>query len=253
MLPVLILGGAFYLLFSGVSGKEIIGNHTVKNGDQTIVFLDARNAGIYLLKSPFYERWNSYFDASIRMEKDLSNQSRDANKKMYATFLKEQCLDWGEKEIVRMTGLLENAQKKIKKISSGLLRDTVYLIKTSGKEEFNAYYTNQEAIVIPKKELKFLTLEKRRKDVEATLIHEYLHIYTRYNIKKREELYSIIGFNKVSPFIIPPEIEKIRITNPDNYELDYVVNLPDEKNQTTSYVMLLTSKYPRYDGTKGGL
>ena len=251
IMPISIFGTAFYFIFSGFSGNEITENRSVKGEDQTIIFLNAENAGNYLLKSTFYNHWNSYFDASIRMEKDLSSQSAETNKKEYATFLKEQCLNWGENDITKMTELLIHSQNKIKKISPNILRDTVYIVKTTGKEEFNAYYTNQEAIVIPKKELKFLTFEKRKKEVEATLIHEYLHIYTRYNIKKREELYSLIGFNKISPFSIPPEIEKIRITNPDNYELDYVIKLPNEKNVMTNYAMLLTSKYPKYDGTKG--
>ena len=206
IMPISILGTAFYFIFSGFSGNEITENRSVKGEDQTIIFLNAENAGNYLLKSTFYNHCNSYFDASIRMEKDLSSQSAETNKKEYATFLKEQCLNLGENYITKMTELLIHSQNKIKKISPNILRDTVYIVKTTGKEEFNAYYTNQEAIVIPKKELKFLTFEKRKKEVEATLIHEYLHIYTRYNIKKREELYSLIGFNKISPFSIPPEI-----------------------------------------------
>jgi hypothetical protein len=93
MLPIVTLGTVFYFVFSGFSGTEITENRSVKGENQTIVFLNAENAGNYLLKSDFYNRWNSYFDASIRMEKDLSSQSEEMNKKEYATFLKEQCLN----------------------------------------------------------------------------------------------------------------------------------------------------------------
>jgi hypothetical protein len=251
LLPILFIGTVTYAAFAGTMGKEIVDNYIIKSENQTIVFLNSKNAGNYLLKSPVYEHWNDYFDASIRLEKDLSNQSKEENKKTYDLFLRKQCLNWGENEIKKITEILSTSQVKIKKISSNILKDTVYIIKTTGKEEFDAYYTNQGAIIIPKKELKFLYFNARKTEVESTLIHEYLHIYTRNNIAKREELYAIIGFKKVNPFVIPIEIDKIRITNPDNYELNYVISLPNKKNEMTNYTMLLTSKYLKYEGTKG--
>jgi hypothetical protein len=249
--PTTLILMLFYPLFAGASGKVTQNDFVLKSNNQTVVFLNSESAYNYLTKSKFFYKWNDYFDASIRLKKDLSAFSKSENLITYKSFLKKQCLNWGEKDIKKVSKIINDAQVKINSFSNRVLQDTLFLIKTTGEEEFGAFYTNQKAIVIPKAQLKFLKLQSIKRRMEETLIHEFFHIYSRYNIAKREELYSIIGFKKADNLVMPYELEQSRITNPDFYDINYTITLDDTaKGIKGDYVMLLASKYPKYDGVK---
>jgi hypothetical protein len=249
--PITLTLGLFYTLFAGATGTETLNDFVLKRNNQTVVFLNSESAYKYLIKSEFFDKWNDYFDASIRLKKDLSAFPKSENLITYKSFLKRQCLNWGENDIEKVTKIINDAQIKINSFSKQVIQDTLFIIKTTGKEEFGAFYTNQKAIVIPKSELKFLTLQARKRQMEEILIHEFFHIYSRYNIIKREELYSMIGFKRLDRLLIPDELEQTRISNPDFYDLNYAITIEDPiKGIKNDYVMLLVSKYPKYDGVK---
>jgi hypothetical protein len=249
--PITLTLVLFYTLFAGATGTETLNDIVLKRNNQTVVFLNSESAYKYLIKSEFFDKWNDYFDASIRLKKDLSAFPKSENLITYKSFLKRQCLNWGENDIEKVTKIINDAQIKINSFSKQVIQDTLFIIKTTGKEEFGAFYTNQKAIVIPKSELKFLTLQARKRQMEEILIHEFFHIYSRYNIIKREELYSMIGFKRLDRLLIPDELEQTRISNPDFYDLNYAITIEDPiKGIKNDYVMLLVSKYPKYDGVK---
>lgn len=249
--PITLTLVLFYTLFAGATGTETLNDFVLKRNNQTVVFLNSESAYKYLIKSEFFDKWNDYFDASIRLKKDLSAFPKSENLITYKSFLKRQCLNWGENDIEKVTKIINDAQIKINSFSKQVIQDTLFIIKTTGKEEFGAFYTNQKAIVIPKSELKFLTLQARKRQMEEILIHEFFHIYSRYNIIKREELYSMIGFKRLDRLLIPDELEQTRISNPDFYDLNYAITIEDPiKGIKNDYVMLLVSKYPKYDGVK---
>jgi len=251
MTPLTLILIIFYSLFAGATGKVTLNDIVLKSNNQTIVFLNSESAYNYLTKSEFFDKWNYYFDASIRLKIDLSAFPKSENLITYKSFLKKQCLNWGENEIEKVIKIINDAQVKIISGSKRILQDTLFLIKTTGQEEFGAFYTNQKAIVIPKVELKFLKLQSRKSKMENIIVHEFFHIYSRYNIAKREELYSMIGFKRVDNLVIPDQLDQSRITNPDFYDLNYVISLEDTgKGIKRDYVMLLVSKYPKYDGIK---
>ncbi|WP_254562816.1 hypothetical protein [Dyadobacter diqingensis] len=251
LLGLFIAAISCFFIFRGASGKEVSNDLTVKTKHQTIIFLNKDNGYNYLSDSPFFHNWSPFIDASLRLEKDLTTGTKESNLTEYKQYLKAQCLNWGENDIEKITSILENAQAKIRDVSGSLMLDTLFLVKTTGKEEFNAYYTNQKAIVIPKQELEFLSIKARRAKVEQTLVHEYCHIYTRYNTPKREELYKVIGFSRLDTLEIPDSVEKIRVTNPDFYHQNYKIDITMKDNTTQPVVMLLTSKYDKYDGIRG--
>ena len=226
-------------------------NKMYTNEFQTVVFLSKENASIYLSDDEYFVRTNDYFDISIRLEEDLSIKSREENKKALKDFSIAQTMNWEEKEISRVYSIIENAQKNISKKTPSVLQDTLFLIKTTGKENFDAYYTAKKAIVIPKTELKFLWIKPRKMDVMGTYVHEYMHIFTRLNTAKRNELYKIIGFEILNDFKLPNTLENRRITNPDFLDLNFGIKLKDSLGNSEFYTLLLTSKYDKYDGKKG--
>ncbi|MFN9393058.1 MAG: hypothetical protein ACK505_07225 [Flavobacteriales bacterium] len=240
-----------YPLYAGATGNVIYNDFVFKSNNQTVVFMSAESGYNYLIKSDLFDKWNDYFDASIRLKKDLSAYTKSENLITYKTFLKEQCLYWEEGEIQNISQIIQDVQVNIIKYSKQVLQDSLFMIKTSGKEEFRAFYTNQKAIIIPKSQLRFLKIKSIKRQMEETLVHEFFHIYSRYNVEKREELYSMIGFERADKFAIPDELEQSRITNPDFYDLNYTVALEDTaKGIPRNYVMLLISKYPKYAGVK---
>lgn len=249
--PIPLILILFPSLFTDAAGKVSQNFFVLKSNSQTIVFLNSENAYNYLVKSEFFNQWNDYFDASIRLKKDLSAFPKSQNLITYKSFLKKQCLDWEKNDIEKVSKIIHYAQVKINSFSKRVLQDTLFLIKTTGREEFGAFYTNQKAIAIPKSQLKLLKLKAIKRQMEETLIHELFHIYSRYNLAKREELYSIVGFKRADNLVMPFELEQSRITNPDFYDRNYTISIEDTiKGIKRDYVMLLASKYPKYDGVK---
>lgn len=233
------------------NSKEILENTTFNNEHQTVVFLNKENSSTYLTDSEYFNHINDYFDTSIRLEKDFSNENPNENKILLKNHTLEQTLNWETKEIDRVYDIIQKTQAEISLKTTKVLQDTLYLIKTTGKENFDAYYTAKKAIVIPKTELKFLWIAPRKKEVQGTYAHEYLHILTRQDTLLRDELYNIIGFQKVKNFIISDSLNNLRITNPDVLALDYAIKLKDASGKENSYTLLLVSKYAKYNGKKG--
>lgn len=250
--PFVLLAISLTVIFGFVEpSSRVSDNQVFNNKYQTVIFLSKQNASDYMSDDLFFEQSNDFFDISIRLEKDLSNKTPVENKKLLKDFTLSQTIDWDEKEIIRVYSIIEQAQKKIAEQSPIILQDTLYLIKTSGKENFKAYYTAKKAIVIPKTNLRFLWIPPRKIDVMGTYVHEYMHIFTRQNKAKRDELYNIIGFRELKKFNLPKKLNNRRISNPDFLDLNFAITLKDSLDNISDYALLLTSKYDKYEGKKG--
>lgn len=223
----------------------------INNGDNVIIFLNKADASEYMKDADFYNRMNDYMDASIRLEEDLSSNEPEKNNVLIRSYALNQTMNWTNKEINRVSDLVIEAQNKIKHNYSSILSDTLYLIKTSGDEEFDAYYTIKNAIIVPKKETKLLWIKPRKEDVIGTYVHELLHIYTRKNPDKRRLLYEVIGFEEVEKIQLPKELKNSLITNPDLHGINIAIELRDSLGQSNLYTLLITSKYDTYEGKKG--
>lgn len=245
---ILLLLTSLFLVEKSSTLKE---NKIFSNELQTVVFLNKESASTYLSNSSFYEKTNDYLDASIRLEQDLSTNTKEVNKTKLKNYALDQTLNWEAKEIKRVYSIFLEVQELINSKSKNVLQDTLYLIKTTGKEEFDAHYTVNKAIVIPKTELKFLWIKPRRLNVMGTYIHEYFHIFTRYNLSEREEMYATIGFHPIDDFVIEDDLNNQRITNPDFLDLGYSITLTDSLQNRNEYTLLIISKHNKFDGKKG--
>ena len=153
----------------------------VSNGENVILFLNKSESSEYMKDADFYNRMNDYMDASIRLEEDLSSNEPEINDELIRVHALNQTMNWTYKEISRVSEIVIEAQNKIKHNYPNILSDTLYLIKTSGDEEFDAYYTIKNAIIVPKKETKLLWIKPRKEEVIGTYVHELSHIFTRNN------------------------------------------------------------------------
>ena len=223
----------------------------INNGDYVIIFLNKADASEYMKDADFYNRMNDYMDASIRLEEDLSSNEPEKNDELIRSHALNQTMNWTNKEINRVSNIVIETQNKIKHNYSSILSDTLYLIKTSGDEEFDAYYTIKNAIIVPKKETKFLWIKPRKEELIGLYAHELLHIFTRNNPEKRRFLYDVIGFEEVETLQLPKDLKNRLITNPDLHGNYIAIELQDSLGQSNLYTLLITSKYDTYEGKKG--
>lgn len=141
----------------------------------------------------------SPFDRQARLQKTSPVSEED-----YLAFVSSQVIEWnnaGERNVSRIAGAVA---RKLEALDLEF-PEIIYFIKTTGNEEAGAFYTRQNAVVIPGDTIG-----------EDTLIHELFHVYSRHNPGMRNRLYEIIGFHPCKNAIELPESYKDRkITNPD--------------------------------------
>lgn len=88
---------------------------------------------------------------------------------------------------------------------------SINIVKTNGKDEWNSAYTRGNTIYLPMKKMNSYSQEK----LYDLILHEYFHIYSRYNEGKRKELYKLMDFEETDKNKIAEKIMKNLIFNPD--------------------------------------
>jgi len=210
-----------------------------------IKFLNATDGYDYLIKSRFIEKMGK-MDFSIRMKRDFTDSTAQKGKAAYANFLKPEILNWNESERDRLLKYLLPVLEDIRERTPNILQKTLCLVKTSGKEEFNAFYTSEQAIVFPKSTLTSARINRSTEKFTRILYHELFHIYTRFNYEKHPKLYGIIGF-KPQEYEIPKSLDERRITNPDFFDYDYLIELETEAGNTIFATILTFNKSDSFD------
>ena len=97
----------------------------------------------------------------------------------------------------------------------------IFLVKTTGKEEFNSAYTRNRAIVLPES---FTLAPDERRDF-FLLAHELFHVLSQENPAQRHALYALLGFERLPKFEYPAELEERRLSNPDAYSYDHALSV----------------------------
>lgn len=210
-----------------------------KLNDQTVVVFATVENGKRILgqKDDFVARM-SPFDRAARMKTD-----KTVSEKEYLSFVNRNILPWDKDEVAKLETTLKGINRKLSEFSLTFPK-TIYIIKTTGKEEGGAAYTRSNAIVLPKSLLISTGLQK-------TIAHELFHILSRNAPKLRESLYAVIGFKSCNEIEFPAALKSRKITNPDAPKNDHYirVTLNDKK---VSAVPILFSRTPKYDVQSGG-
>jgi hypothetical protein len=124
---------------------------------------------------------------------------------------------------------------------------TIYLIKTTGREEGGAEYTRANAIVLPQPAFD----ASHRGSLESILAHELFHVLSRSNPELRDKLYRVIGFEPCGEIPFPTELASRKITNPDAPKNDHSIRLQTSGGAVWA-VPILFSRTPRYDPAQRG-
>ena len=227
---------------------------TIDVGNVAFTFATVEE-GVEILTTPddFVQRL-SPFDRSARLK-----TNRDVTEAEYLEFLSHNVLEWNDAEKYKIGTALNNIRDTLEAMSLPL-PPTVYLVKTTGDEEGAAAYTRSTAIMFPRQ----YVAEKSIEELQALIAHETFHVLSRANFNTlRNELYQIINFFPGNEITLPPQLEQIKITNPDAPINDHYIyltiteeplsNCGGETCEGTQYwavpILVATSEY---DPCKGG-
>jgi len=212
-----------------------LGRAQVKLSDATtVVFATVEEGQRVLTARDDFVRGLSPFDRAARVKTD-----RDVSEEAFLEFVGENVLAWTDAEKEKIESCFDEIRPRMAAFSLPFPL-TVYMIKTSGKEEGGAAYTRGNAVVLPANML------------DSKLIcHELFHILSRRNPRLRERLYAVIGFKKCNEIELPPVLKPRKLTNPDAPANDHYIEVQVDGKPALA-VPILFSRIEKYDVNRGG-
>jgi hypothetical protein len=206
----------------------------------TAVFATVDKAAeILTTRDDFVERL-SPFDRAARLKTD-----RAVSEEEYLKFVAQNVLAWPDAQKKTVESALQAIQPRLEALSLPFPK-TVYLIRTTGKEEGGAAYTRGQAVVLPESEL-----AAGPRALRKLISHELFHVLTRANPDLRERLYKTIGFEKCDEVEFPAGLKTRKITNPDAPRNDHCIRLQIGGKPVWA-VPILFSAAGKYDVARGG-
>ena len=191
-------------------------------------------------KDEFIQRLSA-FDRAARMKTE-----RSISEVEFLKFVKGNVLAWNKSEKAKIEEAIASIRPALDALPLSLPK-IVNLVKTSGAEEGQAFYTRDTAIVMPQKE----TDKADSGLLKKTIAHELFHILSRGNPALREKLYESIGFTKCGEVEFPSELRSRKITNPDAPRNDHAIGVRIRGEEVRA-VPILFSKAAKYDVNSDG-
>jgi len=183
-------------------------------------------------------------DVAIQMQRPKQNFSQDNYLQEYKSFLQENVLEFTPEEKKRLSQVFQGIQNKFERIHLHVDFDEIVLIKTTGKGYGSqAFYTRENTIVIPEGQLSISETA-----LNAVMLHELFHIYSRYNTKQKREMYKMIGFQALDHELqfADPELEQRILLNPDGLATNTYIALDNKKGGSMRAVPIIYSTYKDY-------
>jgi SagB-type dehydrogenase family enzyme len=214
-----------------LSGQVRINENTI------IEFATVKQGRNILGAKDDYSEKLSRFDLTAKMQTDKPVTRQD-----YLANAADSVVSWTDEEKKN----LEPALEQIKSDLSFLkwqFPQTVYLIKTTGKEEGGMSYTRGNGVV--------LHGGRGGGRAKGLITHELFHVLSRHNPEMRDQLYATIGFKKCNDIVIPEPLSQIMISNPDAPKNQHYIEVTYEGKKVCA-VPILFSNRPKYDVNEGG-
>ena len=180
----------------------------------TVELLDSAGAAAVNSRSDAYTKALQPFDLQIRLGKDK------AAEKDYLARSASQVRNWPVEEQEALKKAFAEIEAFLNANNIKLaLPPTIQMIKTAGKEEFEAEgYTRENRIM--------LCTGPQQKVTTHLVAHELFHVYSRLNEKKRDEIYAIFGFKKCNRINTAAAMQNRLITNPDCPFIEHYITVP---------------------------
>lgn len=156
---------------------------------------------------------DSYINNLTQLDLDCRCHKSGATLDEYLKLCEGSVLDFTEEESYTIYDILCELDRELKRRGMMLpFVEHINLVKTSGKEENNAYaYTRDNTIYICKG-----ALDREEGFVEHMLAHELFHVMTRNCPEFKKTIYNIIGYTVEDKFFKYPETKLGEfVSNPD--------------------------------------
>jgi hypothetical protein len=203
-------------------------------------FASAEEGAEILGKKDAYIERQSPFDRSARMKTDRAVSTTE-----FLAFVRANVVEWNDSEKAQLAAVIAKLRPSLERLNLPLPA-RVSLIKTTGAEEGNAFYTRDNAIVFPRGQL-----QNAKAPLAHVIPHELFHIASRRNPGLREALYNAIGFTRCPEVTLPPELANRKLTNPDAPANDHAIKLKSNGSEVTA-VPLIFSSSATYNVARGG-
>lgn len=227
---------------------------------QLLSLAEARKA-IIDPSDPFFEKLTP-LEISLRLDEDVTALPREEALAKFRTFLQGEVMEWPEYEKRMLRTALPLIARACRKRCPEILPEKWRFIRTTGREELGTPYTRGNCIVIPDKVAVKLVAGVEDKDtivlrnldaLGSLIVHETVHVWTRYHPIERDVIYREIGFHPIAPVTIHPSIEKIRLTNPDGPGWEHAITVKNPAGEECRAVLLLTSRAPDFQKGYAGV
>jgi len=213
----------------------------VSIGNSSVRFATAEEAAQILSRPDAFANHLSAFDRAIR------TGERGTSKDAYLVYAGAQGLGWPAAEEAAWRGVLARLADGLEGLVLPLPPE-ILLVRTTGKEEFGAAHTRGPAIILP---------TRRTGDPPTQLLalaaHELFHIASRYASPQwHDSAYALLGFERHSSIAYPPALESLRITNPDAFSMDHVIEIETHEKSMVSVAPILSSKLRLSEAVNAG-
>lgn len=201
-----------------------------------VYFLDSTSAASAIAADAndlFFERI-TLAEMNIQMKQNRSCQSRDECVEGYKNFLSSDVENFNEADKRNIEQVFNEVGEMLKKVNPKLIDRNIRLIKTKGRHYGpGVYYTRENAIIIPKDVLDSFDKES----FKQTMLHEFFHVFSRYNPSTRDSLYGLIGFYPIEDrLILPLALSERKLLNPDG-TTDYMIRI----GESLAYPLITTT------------
>jgi hypothetical protein len=192
------------------------------SGDEAIDIL--ANEDDYTIKLSKFD-----FSAKFKSAKSLNVEERRVE-------YRKDVIEWDEKNEERIKRTTNEINKLLINKSINL-PNKITLIFTRGYVEADSSYTRGTSIIFPTGMIE----ENSDGKLLNLYVHELFHVYSRYNINKRPDIYKIIGYKKCQELLVPSEIKDLTIANPDAPDNNYYGTFK-YKGNIVNFIPIIYSK-----------
>jgi hypothetical protein len=196
-------------------------------------FATAERGGEILGRVDRWARQLSTFDRAAR-QRTLEPTTLEE----FLAFVSGNTLSWTPDERAYWSRLVD----RLSTATTGLMLSVpgIFLVKTTGLEEFGFAYARERTIVLPQGRLEIAGIERRD---FFLLAHEFFHYLSANNATLRDSLYELLRSRRLDDFTYPPELEDRRVSNPTWYA-DHVSVPIDTRSGPVEVVPLIRPTIP---------
>ncbi len=235
MLPASRLIASLCLGFAGLCEEAVQWDEKTK-----ILFAGVEEAGRILARDDSFIRSLSPFDRAARLKSE-----KPVGKDEFLSFASAQARAWDPEEASAFKAVVAAIRTPAARFRLPL-PERIHFVKTTGKEEGQAAYCRGNAIVVPQR-----IVSGPSADLEALLLHEFFHVFSRNNPASRERLYHLIGFRPCGPVALPADLRERKITNPDAPVSEHCIDVAFQGGRLT-VVPVLFAREEKYSLARGG-